>query len=248
MSIKVTRSAELTRGVIDNGRIRERKAVSVESHVKGFSSLYYWALLWSDDGGVLDVTSRRGFEMLTYVLDGKISHRDSLREDSVALTKGDMQIIRAGNGISHTEEFQPGARAIQIWLDPDFRKSLQRSPSYHHYEADEFEWEDYQGIRRIDFTGDESPLILGTRAEIQLIDFKRGGFTVESPKDYALSGLVVNGKVKVAGEALEGGDFFSLDPSQTTEFKASASGSVFLLSNPMEPGYKTYTQQLQMST
>ena len=38
--------------------------------------------------------------------------------------EGDVQIIRAGNGISHAEEIDDNSEIFQIWFDPNLSKTL----------------------------------------------------------------------------------------------------------------------------
>lgn len=71
----------------------------------------------------------RDMEIITYVLEGALEHRDSLGTGSVLRT-GEFQHMSAGTGIRHSE-FNPSSTEqvhfYQIWLLPD-RKGL--SPSY----------------------------------------------------------------------------------------------------------------------
>lgn len=60
----------------------------------------------------------RGMETVTYLLQGSITHRDSLGNEGV-LTKGDVQWMTAGSGIIHEE--MPGNEEVlvgfQLWLN-----------------------------------------------------------------------------------------------------------------------------------
>lgn len=63
----------------------------------------------------------RDMEILTWVLDGELAHRDSLGHEEV-LRPGELQRMSAGTGIRHSE-FNPSptvpTHLYQIWLMPD---------------------------------------------------------------------------------------------------------------------------------
>jgi len=85
----------------------------------------------------------RGFEPITFLIQGEQLHRDSLGNESL-VTAGDVQWTTAGNGIVHAEgpckEFiKRGGKleGIQLWLNlPASHKMM--APAYQHIKNKEF--------------------------------------------------------------------------------------------------------------
>ncbi len=67
-----------------------------------------------------DTHPHRDMEILTYVLDGELTHQDSMGHKRV-VTRGGIQYMSAGTGITHSEHnfgVEP-LRLLQIWIYPD---------------------------------------------------------------------------------------------------------------------------------
>jgi len=80
----------------------------------------------------------REMEILTWVLDGKVMHRDSTGE-SGEIEPGDLQLMSAGAGIRHSEMngLDDGeTKLLQIWIEPNVAGV---TPGYQQSSFDEAE-------------------------------------------------------------------------------------------------------------
>jgi quercetin 2,3-dioxygenase len=76
----------------------------------------------------------RGFETVTYMLDGRMRHRDNHGNEGV-LTPGSVQWMTAGRGLVHSEmpEQQQGRmRGFQLWLNLPGREKM-TAPKYQEF-------------------------------------------------------------------------------------------------------------------
>jgi quercetin 2,3-dioxygenase len=107
----------------DLGWLRARRHLSCAASDDLSGSGWGALRAWNDD----EIAPNAGFplhthaniEIITYVRDGAVTHRDSLGNEG-RIGAGEVQVVSAGSGIRHAEynlEQEP-ARIFQIWITP----------------------------------------------------------------------------------------------------------------------------------
>jgi quercetin 2,3-dioxygenase len=171
----------------------------------GFRTLRVMNDDWVAPGGGFGTHPHRDMEIVTYVLDGALQHRDSLGTGSV-IRPGELQRMTAGTGIAHSEfnasQTEP-VHLYQIWLLPE-RRGL--APGY---EQKEFAAAERAGRLRVVASRDgrdgsltihqDATLALATLADGQSVS------TALAPGRHAWV-QVLRGSVTVNGTPLAEGD------------------------------------------
>ena len=112
------------RGYADRGWLRSHATFSFggynDPNFMGFRALRVLNEDRIEPGKGFGPHSHRDMEILTYVVEGKLAHRDSLSGSHV-LGRNELQAMTAGDGIVHSEfnasDTEP-SHSIQIWIDP----------------------------------------------------------------------------------------------------------------------------------
>ena len=213
-----------------------------------YSNLFYWAHAWTlNKKSTIGLHPHQGFEICSFVLEGSINHFDTNQDKWISLNKGDVQIIRAGNGISHAEELNEKSEIFQIWLDPNIQLSIKKEASYDDYKSEEFEIVEKNGTKIKKIAGNNCPMeIFSEGIEINTYDIlEKIELNLELKNDSMYSYFVLDGDASINEEKVEKGDFFIVSDSKDLVIIASSITKIFEIKSPKRPSYNTYSERFR---
>ncbi len=250
MPIQIIPREKQGQGAFNGGEIVENKPIGFpqdHSSIRPYSNLFYWAHARAVQESTIGLHPHQGFEICSFVLAGEIRHYDTKLKEWRPLRAGDVQIIRAGNGISHSEWMGKDAEIFQIWFDPDLTKTLEKPASYDDYRADAFPVSSENGLTVKTLAGTGSPFRMDTPG-VEVLQLEVGSGTHRLPADPTkiYSAYVLDGAVTFNGATAGKSDFVLLSEESALELTAAADARVFLIASPSQPGYRTYGQLRRM--
>ncbi|MFN0123522.1 MAG: pirin family protein [Blastocatellia bacterium] len=166
-------------------------------------------------GGGFPTHSHREMEIITYVLDGELAHKDSTGGEGV-IHAGEVQRMTAGTGIAHSEfnlSETDSLRLMQMWVLPA-RPGL--TPSY---EQKQFTPAQRHGRLLPIASGQDRPDVVRVNQDVTFyVSALEPGATVRHDLQPGRRAFlyVIEGGVQVNGEALAGGDQARLIADQQT--------------------------------
>ena len=139
--IKIYPKKSQAYGEFNNGEIIENKPIGFPQDngpVKPYSNLFYWAFAEANNESTIGLHPHKGFEIVSFVLSGSIDHYDTKINKWLTLKKGDVQLIKSGSGIYHSEKLHKHSSIFQIWFDPNISKSITIPPQYQDFKSNNF--------------------------------------------------------------------------------------------------------------
>ncbi|MCC5878255.1 MAG: pirin family protein [Candidatus Sumerlaeia bacterium] len=209
MKLKLHPKSALAKGAFDGGSITEIKPIAFPGEggaIKRLGPLFYWAWATAPNGGVIGLHPHRGFEIMSYVLDGELGHYDTLGTKS-RVGAGGAQVMRTASGVSH-EEHMLGSPTVfyQIWFEPDMRKALQEPAAYQEVRHGDFpETEPAEGVRVKEVLGAGSPVDITVDAGMWEVTLQPGAVWEYAPVEGRGGAVLVargNGSARGGEEAI----------------------------------------------
>ena len=245
MNIKIYHKNKQAYGEFNGGEIVENKPIGFPQDggaLKPYSNLFYWAHAKANKESLIGLHPHRGFEIMSVVLKGKMEHYDTSDEKWSPLSEGDVQLIRAGSGISHAEKMMEGSEMFQIWFDPGLQKTLGKKASYDNYGASDFEKLKEGSANKKIIKNSKGPVRMDSEdIEIMEYVFETGDHNIQIEKDKVYSIYLIEGKLKIEDEQLQESDFAVIDEvSVYLPLTVEEESRIFVISSPPKPSYKTY--------
>jgi redox-sensitive bicupin YhaK (pirin superfamily) len=169
----------------------------------------------------------RDMEIITYVISGEVSHRDSMGNGET-VRPNEVQRMTAGTGVLHSEYSSPTDRThlLQIWILPE-KRNLQPS-----YEQKEFPRSDKEGRLKLVASrgGDDGSVHINQDVQLYASVLKNGEeLSHELNADRHAWIQLISGSLEVNGETLEAGDGAAISDEAKLALKATSDNTEFLL-------------------
>lgn len=227
--IKIRKSKD--RGHFDHGWLRTFHTFSFADYYSpdfmGFRTLRVINEDYVEPGKGFPTHSHRDMEILTYVLEGSLEHKDSMGNSSV-IRPGEVQRMSAGTGVTHSEfnaSEKEWVHLLQIWILPE-KKGI--TPGY---EQKRFPAEDKEGRWRLVASRDgvdgsvsffqNSKIYTATLSMSQKLDYV-------NPAERAAWLQVARGTLQLNGKPLEAGDGAAVEDEETLHLTNGDNAEVLL--------------------
>jgi redox-sensitive bicupin YhaK (pirin superfamily) len=173
----------------------------------------------------------RDMEIVSYVLEGALAHRDSMGNGSV-IRPGDVQRMSAGRGVQHSEfnhEQQGETHFLQIWIEPAVQGI---EPGY---EEKHFDAESKRGRLRLVASADgrDGSVLIHQNASVHagLFDGDEAA-TLNVAAGRRIYVHVARGSVQVDGQRLDAGDAAKVRDQTSIRIDAGVQSEVLVFDLP----------------
>ena len=182
-------------------------------------------------GAGFDTHPHRNMEIISYVLEGSLAHKDSMGNGSV-IKAGEVQLMSAGSGVTHSEyngSKKKKVRFLQIWIMPN---QLRTSPEYFQKAFPDAE---LANQFRVVVAPDEKNGALKIKQDAKLLlgKFEANRNTtqmLDQNRQYWVQ--MATGKASINGIALKEGDGLAIVEEQLLELNSQKPSQILLFDLP----------------
>lgn len=162
-------------------------------------------------------------EIITIPLKGILKHKDSMHNDWQSVKPGEVQVMSAGTGLSHSEingSTDEYLSLFQIWIMPD-KENVKPRYDQKYFEVANRKNKLQKLVTSVDEDHNES-LKIHQNAILSRIDLDKNQ-TVEyklKSKDHGVYVMNIHGKIGIGNEYLDSRDAMGI--SETADFRINA--------------------------
>ena len=221
------------RGIAEHGWLHARFTFSFADYYDpdhcGFHSLMVMNNDIIEPGGGFPMHPHKDAEIFTYVISGKLEHKDSMGNGSV-IEPGNLQYMSAGSGVRHSE-FNPSesepTELYQIWMRPNQRGGQPK------YAEKKLGLENLNNESKLLFSGNgtNGSLPIRQNAKIEIGQYKNDSCHV-IPREKSFPNLwiqLVEGEIKIADHLLQKADGLGIENQNEDIFLEINEKSTFLI-------------------
>lgn len=232
--INIRKSSD--RGHADHGWLNARHSFSFASYYDPQYTHHGALRVMNEDhiqaGGGFGMHGHEDMEIITYVITGKLAHKDNMGNGST-IQAGDFQRMSAGTGIRHSE-FNPSTdqetHLYQIWMTPQ-AKGL--PTGYEEKPSRDFEYDN--GVALIASpNGAHGSMTIQLDAKIYMAHLKpqqNASIALDRPMAWA---QVITGSITTEGQTLNQGDGLAIEDLNEITFTANQEAQVLIFDLPLQ--------------
>jgi redox-sensitive bicupin YhaK (pirin superfamily) len=226
-----------SRGTADHGWLKTAHSFSFSGYYNPERMHFGVLRVLNDDyvegGKGFGTHPHDNMEIITIPFEGALEHKDSMGNSSVIQT-GDIQVMSAGTGITHSEfnhHKDQAVKLFQIWLFPD-KKDV--TPRYQQISLDVKD-----RSNRLQQVLSPNPDDQGVWIH-QNAWFFMGNFDKDHQETYELKAktngvyiLVISGSAEINGQMLDKRDAIGIWDAASVDIKATSDAEILIMDIPM---------------
>lgn len=235
--MKVQYKPENSRGTTNAGWLKSHHSFSFGEYFDR-NNMHHGALRVINDD-IIDADKgfgthpHKNAEIITYVLDGAIAHKDSMGNVQ-SVPAGEVQYMSAGSGVTHSE-FNPSplnsVHLLQIWILPD---ELDAPP---RYDQKAYPFEERMNKATLIASKDGKDGSLSIRQNMLMYSLITDGtdtdVTLDIPEGYDAYIHVATGNTAVADHNLQQGDALIVSHTNTITFSGTHKTNTLVFIQPV---------------